>query len=157
MNLHILPRIGTMELHEVRPRHLRELVLQLRETGKLAPRTIHHVYHLTATLFRTAVAEELIDATPCVLQRGILPKKVDKGPAWRVTATRHRTGAYRPGRSALPDLGDDQVPHGRCHSVATRTDNASPLASDARPADHQVPSLSGDERGVARTRSPAGV
>ena len=62
------------------------LVLQLREAGKLAPRTIHHVYHLTATLFRTAVAEELIDATPCVLQRGVLPKKVDKDPAWRVTA-----------------------------------------------------------------------
>jgi integrase len=81
MNLHVLPRIGTMELHEVRPRHLREMVLQLRESGKLAPRTIHHVYHLTATLFRTAVAEE-----PCVLQRGILPKKVDKDPAWRATA-----------------------------------------------------------------------
>jgi integrase len=78
MNLHVLPRIGAMELHEVRPRHLREMVLQLREAGKLAPRTIHHVYHLTATLFRTAVAEELIDATPCVLQRGVLPKKVEK-------------------------------------------------------------------------------
>jgi integrase len=86
MNLHILPRIGAMELDEVRPRHLRELVLQLREAGKLAPRTIHHIYHLTATLFHTAVAEELIDATPCVLQRGILPKKVDKDPAWRATA-----------------------------------------------------------------------
>jgi integrase len=86
MNLHVLPHIGGMELHEVRPRHLRELVLRLREKGKLAPRTIHHVYHLTATLFRTAVAEELIDATPCVLQRGVLPKKVDKDPTWRVTA-----------------------------------------------------------------------
>ena len=86
MNLHILPRIGTLELHEVRPRHLREMVLQLRESGKLAPRTIHHVYHLTATLFRTAIAEELIEATPCVLQRGVLPKKVDKDPTWRVTA-----------------------------------------------------------------------
>ncbi len=31
MNLHVLPRIGTLELHEVRPRHLREMVLQLRE------------------------------------------------------------------------------------------------------------------------------
>jgi hypothetical protein len=55
MNLHVLPRIGAMELHEVRPRHLREMVLQLRETGKLAPRMIHHVYHLTATLFRTRI------------------------------------------------------------------------------------------------------
>ena len=86
MNLHVLPHIGGMELHEVRPRHLRELVLRLREKGKLAPRTIHHVYHLAATLFRTAVAEELIEATPCVLQRGFLPKKVDKDPTWRVTA-----------------------------------------------------------------------
>jgi integrase len=86
LNLHVLPRIGSMELQEVRPRHLREMVLQLREAGTLAPRTIHHVYHLTATLFRTAVADELIDATPCVLQRGVLPKKVDKDPAWRATA-----------------------------------------------------------------------
>jgi integrase len=79
---HMLPRLGHMELAEVRPRHIRDFVLDLR-TGPLAPRTIHHVYQTTALLFRTAVVDELIDATPCVLARGILPKKADKDPAWR--------------------------------------------------------------------------
>jgi hypothetical protein len=48
MRLHILPRIGTLLMQEVRPRHLREMVLQLREAGKLAPRTLCNVYHLSA-------------------------------------------------------------------------------------------------------------
>jgi integrase len=76
-----------MLLEEVRPRHVRDLVLALRQDGKLAPRTIHHVYHLTAGMFRTAVADEVLEATPCVLPgRGVLPKKVDKDPAWRASA-----------------------------------------------------------------------
>ena len=79
---HVLPRIGHLRLSEVRPRHIRELVLELRQ-GELAPRTIHHVYQVTALLFRTAIADELIDSTPCVLTKGVLPKKVDKDPNWR--------------------------------------------------------------------------
>jgi integrase len=106
MRLHVLPRIGTMLMHEVRPRHLRELVLQLREAGKLAPRTLCHVYHLTATMFRTAVAEEIIDATPCVLQRGVLPKKVDKDPSWRATAIYTREEIERL-------IADDRIPEDR--------------------------------------------
>ena len=39
-----------------------------------------------AAMFRTAVADELIQFTPCVVARGILPKKVDKDPAWRAQA-----------------------------------------------------------------------
>ncbi len=42
---HVLPRIGEMRLDEVRPRHMRDLVTQLRGEGKLAPRTIHHVFN----------------------------------------------------------------------------------------------------------------
>ena len=37
-------------------------------------------------MFHNAVADELIESTPCVLQRGVLPKKVDKDPAWRAQA-----------------------------------------------------------------------
>jgi integrase len=106
MRRHVLPRIGTMQMHEVRPRHLREMVLQLREAGKLAPRTLCHAYHLTATMFRTAVAEEIIDATPCVLQRGVLPKKVDKDPAWRATAIYTREEIERL-------IADDRIPEDR--------------------------------------------
>src|SRR4051812_23951783 len=44
LTLHVLPRLGSMLLEEVRPRHVRDLVLALRQDGKLAPRTIHHVF-----------------------------------------------------------------------------------------------------------------
>ncbi len=82
----MLPRIGMMLLEEVRPRHIRELVLKLRADGKLAPRTIHQVFHTTKALFHYAVADELLDVNPCVLPKGVLPKKVDKNPALRATA-----------------------------------------------------------------------
>jgi hypothetical protein len=75
-----------MRLDEVRPRHLRDLVLDLRKAGTLAPRTIRHVYAILTTMFRNAVADELILATPCVLAPGVLPKKVDKDPAFRANA-----------------------------------------------------------------------
>jgi integrase len=83
---HALPAIGDMKLDEVRPRHLRDLVLELRKSSGLAPRTIRHVYAILSTMFRTAVADELLIATPCVLSKGILPKKVDKDPSFRVNA-----------------------------------------------------------------------
>jgi integrase len=81
-----LPAIGSMRLDEVRPRHLRDLVLDLRKAGTLASRTIRHVYATLTTMFRNAVADELILATPCVLAPGVLPKKVDKDPAFRANA-----------------------------------------------------------------------
>jgi len=81
-----MPRIGEMRLDEVRPRHIRDLVTQLRGEGKLAPRTIHHVFNTAKSMFHHAVADELLQATPCVLPRGVMPKKVDKDPAWRATA-----------------------------------------------------------------------
>ena len=86
LKLHALPTIGEMVIDEVRPRHIRDLVLAMRTKGALAPRSIRNVYGVLATMFRTAVADELIVASPCVLARGVLPKKVDKDPAWRATA-----------------------------------------------------------------------
>jgi integrase len=86
LKLHVLPRIGDMALEEVRSRHVRELILELRKEKKLAPRTIHHIYHAIAALLRDAVANELIEGTPWLVPRGTLPKKVDKDPAWRETA-----------------------------------------------------------------------
>jgi integrase len=78
----MVPRLGHMVLDEVRPRHIRDFVHDLRK-GPLAPRTIYHVFQTTALLFRTAIIDELIDATPCIVARGVLPKKVDKDPNWR--------------------------------------------------------------------------
>lgn len=80
------PAILAMRLDEVRPRHIRELVLGLRKAGTLAPRTIRNVYAAAHALFHAATCEELIAATPCVLARGVLPKVADKDPTWRAGA-----------------------------------------------------------------------
>jgi integrase len=84
--LHAMPLIGDLPMEGVRPRNVRDIVLALRKRNTLAPRTIRHVYATLATMFRAAVADELIVATPCVLAKGVLPKKVDKDPAWRANA-----------------------------------------------------------------------
>jgi len=84
---HILPRIGSKRLDEVRARDIRDLVRALRAGGELAPRTIHNVYGDAHAMFRDAVVEELIESSPCVLPRGELPPKVDKDPDWRAAAT----------------------------------------------------------------------
>lgn len=80
---HIWPVLGALKLQEVRPRHLLELVRGLQAKGKLAPRSIRHVYAIVRALFHDAVAEELVEANPCVLKRFDLPKRIDKDPAWR--------------------------------------------------------------------------
>ena len=38
---HLLPRIGSKRLDEIRPRDIRDLIRALRAGGELAPRTIH--------------------------------------------------------------------------------------------------------------------
>lgn len=103
---HVLPKRGHLKLEEVRPRHIRDLIMHLRAEGRLAPRTIHHVFHTTKAMFHYAVADELIDATPCVLPRGVLPKKVDKDPSWRATAIYTREEVERL-------ISDPRVPEDR--------------------------------------------
>lgn len=80
---HVLPRIGPMLLADVRPRHVRDLILALRAEGKLAPATIRDVSGIMHTMFKAAVIAELIAANPVQLERGVLPKKVDADPTWR--------------------------------------------------------------------------
>jgi hypothetical protein len=75
---HALPTIGDMNLDDVRPRHIRDLVKTLRAASKLAPRTIRHVYGALHTMFRDAVVDELIPANPCIMKRGELPKRSTK-------------------------------------------------------------------------------
>jgi integrase len=83
LRLHVLPRIGAMLMADVKPRHLRDLVLELRDAGDLAPKTIRQITGLLHTMFKSAVIEEVIDANPVVFERGTLPKKADKDPTWR--------------------------------------------------------------------------
>jgi len=86
LRLHVLPTLGAMVLEEVRPRHIRDLVLEMRQRAVMAPRSVRHVYATVACMFRTAVADELIPYTPCVLAKGILPKNIDKDPSFRANA-----------------------------------------------------------------------
>ena len=86
LKLHVLPRIGSMKLGEVKPRHVREVVRHLVDKGELSARSVRHCYGTMVTLFKAAIREELIDSNPCVLGRDELPKKLDKDPAWRATA-----------------------------------------------------------------------
>src|SRR6202142_1169651 len=83
---HVVPLIGKLELVAVRPSDVRDVVLFHRKANKLAPRTIRHVFATMAIMFGDAIADELITATPCVLRKGVLPKKGEKDPDWRATA-----------------------------------------------------------------------
>lgn len=84
---HAFPHLGALLLAEVKPRHVRDMVRALRQSGELAARTILNVYGLVHTMFRDALVDELIESNPCVLHRGELPAKVDKDPEWRTSAT----------------------------------------------------------------------
>lgn len=83
---HAMPRIGHLPLADVRPRHLRDLIMELRDAGELAPKTIRQVSGVLHTMFKSAVIEELIPTNPVVFERGVLPKLVDKDPTWRAQA-----------------------------------------------------------------------
>ncbi len=106
VRLHALPHIGTMRLDEVKPRHLRDLILALRSGGKLAPRTILKTSATLHSLFNSAVVEELIVANPVVYEPGTLPKKADKDPEWR-----HQAIYTRDEIQSL--LSDDRIPADR--------------------------------------------
>jgi integrase len=81
-------------------------VLQLRAANHLTLRTIHQVFHTTRAMFRDAVADEVIENTPCVIRKGILPKKTDKDPSWRHTVIYTREELERM-------ISDARIPHDR--------------------------------------------
>lgn len=88
---HAYPLLGEILLRELRPRHVRDFVRQLRQRRSargpvLAPRTVRHVYFTVRRLLHDALVDELIDNNPCVLKRGELPGKVDRDPTWRAGA-----------------------------------------------------------------------
>ena len=78
--------LDRMNMADIRPRHIRDVVLRLRREKKLAPRSIRHVFGTLRKLFNDAFVEELITANPCVVQKGVLPGKNDKDPTWRAQA-----------------------------------------------------------------------
>jgi integrase len=80
---HVLPRIGRMEMSSVRPKDIDDVVMALRDEGALAPRTIRQIVGVVSTMFKRATKEEIVVSNPVIMERGTLPKKVDKDPTWR--------------------------------------------------------------------------
>src|SRR5262245_7353785 len=63
---HALPVLGKLRMNEVKPRHLRDLVLSLRQAGQLAARSIRQVVTLLSTMFKSAQIEEVITSSPVI-------------------------------------------------------------------------------------------
>lgn len=67
LHKHVLPRIGGLEIGEVRPRHIAEFVHALRTQTDLAPHTTRNIYGLVAAMFRDDAIKGLVEANPCIL------------------------------------------------------------------------------------------
>ncbi|MBS2031608.1 MAG: hypothetical protein JST54_27165 [Deltaproteobacteria bacterium] len=88
---HILPLLGSKKVSEIRTRHAIELIeaLQAKESvrgGKLAPRTVRQIYFTFQQMVRYAVRIEILNGNPIELERGEVPKIVDKDLLWRQSA-----------------------------------------------------------------------
>lgn len=75
---HVIPHIGHMRMADVEPPVVRDLILKLTKLDAISPKTIHNVFGTLSTMFRSAVFEKLIPATPCVLLKGMLPARPRK-------------------------------------------------------------------------------
>ncbi len=85
-----LPILGDIDIDEIRPKHVLDMVRQLKARqgdAQIAPRMIRHVYNTLHNMFENAVIDELILANPVKVRRGELPSKVDADPEWRSQAT----------------------------------------------------------------------
>ena len=85
LRLHVLPVLGAMAMEEIRPRHVRGLVLDIAK-GELASRTQSNVLATMRALFSDAVADEVIRTSPVALKRHEVPGRRDADPRWRATA-----------------------------------------------------------------------
>lgn len=112
LRLHVLPIIGHMAVAEVRPRHIRDLVNAVKSKTSvapkcrgqlLAPRTVRLIFATLRLVFKSAVIDEHITASPVVVEAGVLPRNVDKDPEWREGAIFERD-------ELLMLVTDDRIP-----------------------------------------------
>lgn len=98
---HVFPRIGDLPIRAVRPGHIRDFILDLKKsnvrkrgcgqgigTAKIAPRTVRHTYSLLRRMFSAAVIDEIIEASPVIVAKGVLPKNVGLSAAIGCTTLR---------------------------------------------------------------------
>lgn len=82
---------GDLELVKVRQKHCRRVIYELKkrighDKADLGSRTVRNIAAACQALFRDAMAEEKIPATPWALIKGDLPPKLDKDPGAREEA-----------------------------------------------------------------------
>jgi integrase len=73
----------SVEDNAVLERHDHEAAEAVRSRSALAPRTIRQIVGVVSTMFKRATKEEIVVSNPVIMERGTLPKKVDKDPTWR--------------------------------------------------------------------------
>ncbi len=93
LNNHVMPVIGDVELTDITPKRLADLIHDLRFKTKLANRTVRNVYSVIAAAMRDAALDGRIKQTPCTLTDAQLGDVVDKDPEWRQGAVFDRDEA----------------------------------------------------------------
>ena len=122
----VLPILGRLELTEVRPRQVLEVINGVKEGH--APRTVRNVYSVLKAFFRDAAMDDLMStsASPCILTSRHLGKVRD-------SAVFSRDGAVfeRPGSSS----GSSSMSASRCRVEFFMGCSASGAFASARFAD----------------------
>ncbi|MFN2546268.1 MAG: tyrosine-type recombinase/integrase [Myxococcales bacterium] len=85
LRLWVLPKIGAMQVAEVQPRHVNDVIQAVR-AAKKAPRTVRNIYAAMQGLFRLSRLDGLRADTPCILSKAELGKIADKHREWRAGA-----------------------------------------------------------------------
>lgn len=104
LRAYIGPALGDIPLGELTRRQVVSWVDELR--GRLAPRSVLHVYGTLRQMMATAAREGLIDATPCTLEGDELPRLEDRDPEWRQEAVFTREELER--LISDPDIPEDR-------------------------------------------------
>lgn len=94
LKFHVFSELGHMRLADVRPNNIRALVKTLKTKRhsktkekpagtEYSPRSIRNIVAVVRSLFEDAVADELIEVSPCILKSGDMPAIADADPEWR--------------------------------------------------------------------------
>jgi integrase len=88
----MVPVFGPQAMCAIRPAHVRSWVAWLttsntKNGAPLSSRTVGSYYRLLHVIFNDALADEIVEVSPCVLRKGRdLPSACDKDPTWRAAA-----------------------------------------------------------------------
>lgn len=80
LELHVLPLawFASLAMGDVRPKHLLKLIGELRAAGKISEKSISLAMGVLSVMFRDAVIQDVIAASPYVVPRGSLKRSGEK-------------------------------------------------------------------------------